>query len=88
MKEFIFTSENLLDNLDKLGPWSNYGLSTEALQFYFPKEYDEDGDCFDGIEKEVELCRKLGCKNWTELIIKYHKEIGYKCFNPEYVNIN
>lgn len=89
MGKFIFTPENLLDNLDKLGAWSAYGLASEALKYYFPEEYDENGDC-DTI-REAELSEKLGCKYWQDVIIKYQNEVGYKApngFDPKYVNEN
>jgi hypothetical protein len=84
MEEFIFTAENLLNNLDKLGGWSSYGLAIEALQHYFPNKYDEFGDC--DIDTELELMKKLECNNWQDIIIKYHKEVGYKSFDPKAVN--
>lgn len=88
---FIFTVENLLDNLDKLGPWSMYALASEALSFYYPDLYnDETGECPEVME-EVELTKKLGCQYWDELVIKFHKEIGYKpldgIFSSDYVNV-
>ena len=83
--KFIFTTENLLDNLDKIGGWSIYALASSALQHYFPDEYDEDGQC--ETSKEVGLCHKLGCDCWQDVIIKYHKEVGYEMpFAPEFVN--
>ena len=84
---FLFTPENLLHNLERLGPWSAYGLASEALQHYFPDAYDEDGYC-DTCE-EVKLLDKLGCQYWHDAIIKYHKEVGYVApngFNPDAVN--
>jgi len=86
-EKFLFTPENLLDNLDKLGAWSSYGLASGALQHYFPDEYDEDGYC--ETSKECALVAKLGCKTWQDVIVKYHTEIGYQApngFNPEAVN--
>ncbi len=75
MENFNFTPENLLENIDKLGAWSSYGLAQHALDHYFPGEYDEWGWC--GIDREVELLEKLDCKGWQDVIIKYHKEVGY-----------
>lgn len=86
-KQFIFTPENLIENIDRLGPWSSYGLASEALKHYFPKMYDEDGYC--DIIKEVELLKKLGFVYWNEVIVKYQTEVGYKAengFNPDCVN--
>jgi hypothetical protein len=84
-EEFKFTPDNLIDNLDKLGGWSAYGLASEALQHYFPDEYLEDES--PSVEKEIELVKKLGLNYWDEVIIKYHKEVGYKGeFNPGAVN--
>lgn len=84
IEQFVFTSENLLDNLDKLGGWSAYALACEALQHYFPEEYDENGHC--EIQREVELTEKLECNTWVDLIKKFHAEVGYKSFNPDVVN--
>jgi hypothetical protein len=84
---FIFTTENLLDNLDKMGAWSSYGMASEALKHYFPEEYDEDGNC--DTSKEVDLLQKLGCNYWQDAIKKYHTEVGYVApdgFNPNCVN--
>jgi len=84
---FLFTPENLLENLHKLGPWSAYGLASVALQHYFPHEYDEDGSC--EVAREAELLQQLGCTNWDEAIVKYHKEVGYVApngFDPDFVN--
>ena len=72
---FLFTPANLIENLDKIGPWSAYGLATTALQHYFPESYDEEGNC--PIIEEVKLMNKLGCEYWHDAIIKYHKEVGY-----------
>jgi len=86
---FIFTEENLLTNLDKLGTWSAYGLASEALEYYFPDSYDKNGNC-DTIQ-EVELLSKLDCNYWQDAIIKYHNEVGYIApngFDPLYVNEN
>lgn len=85
MKEIIFTLDNLIDNADKLGPWSSYGLASEALKHYFPEEYDEDAGC--STQREVELVDKLGCKYWSDVVIKYHKEVGYKKLRKGYVNM-
>ncbi len=75
MSDFVFTSDNLIENIEKLGAWSAYGLASSALQHYFPNKYDVDGNC-DTI-KEVELCERLGCNTWQEVIIKYQMEVGY-----------
>lgn len=85
--DFIFTPENLLDNLDKLGAWSSYGLASIALQHYFPEEYDQNDGC--DTNREVELLEKLGVHYWQDAIVKYHKEIGYEAHrlsNAMYVN--
>lgn len=84
---FIFTPANLIKNLQKLGPWSSYGLASSALQHYFPEEYNDEEYTLP--TKEVELCNKLQCDYWRDVIIKYHKEIGYKSrelANTDYVN--
>lgn len=87
MTAFIFTPENLIENIDKVGAWSSYGLAETALKHYFPEEYDEDDHC--PTMKELELVGKLGCNSWHDVIIKYQKEVGYDApngFNPKAVN--
>ena len=66
-----FTTDNLLDNLHLIGPWSQYGLATIALQYYFPTYYDESNFCDPSIE--VQLLQRIGCSFWRDVIIKYHK---------------
>lgn len=78
-----FTPKNLIENLDKLGGWSAYGLASQALQHYFPEAY-RDGFCLPS--NEVELLPLIGCEYWQDVIIKYHKEVGYKYLNHDVVN--
>ena len=89
-KKFVFTTKNLIRNIDKLGAWSAYGLAADALHYYFPKEYRMGRNVNDMIIREGELCVKLGCDTWQDVIVKYHKEVGYKpkngIFNPKAVN--
>lgn len=75
---FQFTTENLIVNIEKLGPWSSWGLASEALQHYFPNQYDNDGNCIGDVQREAELCQQLGCTYWHDVVVKYHKEVGYK----------
>ena len=82
--EFVFTAENLLDNIEKLGGWSAYGLASIALEHYFPSEYNEDGEC--SLQREIELMSDLGCQYWCDAIKKYHTEVGYTGFDPRAVN--
>jgi len=86
----IFTPQNLIENISKLGAWSAYGLAIEALQYYFPNEYDFHGDCKGGTQIEAELLTELNLNSWQDVIIKYQNEVGYKCkeFNPQVVNEN
>jgi hypothetical protein len=84
--KFVFTPENLIDNLDKVGPWSMYALASMALEHYFPNEYPP---CIESpsTAREAELLEKMGLKYWDDLVVKFAKEVGYKePFNPEYVN--
>lgn len=83
-EKFIFTPENLIENIDKLGPWSSYGLASTALQHYFPEEYDENGYC--DTFREADLLKKIGFTYWQEVVVKYQKEVGYAMFNPDAVN--
>ena len=89
MTTFLFTSDNLIENIDKLGAWSAYGLASIALQHYFPDEYDEEDGC--STAREGELLDKIDCKSWQDAIVKYQTEIGYDAvdgFNPIAVNAN
>ncbi len=79
-------AKNLIKQLPNIGPWSTYGLASQALQHYFPEAYDEDGYC--ETYNEVQLLPLIGCEYWQDVVIKYHKEIGYKGFNPIAVNEN
>jgi len=85
--ELIITPENLIENIDKIGAWSIYGLASQALQHYFPSEYDENDYC--EVSREVELLAQLGFDCWQDVVIKYQTEVGYVApngFNPDYVN--
>ena len=84
MAQFIFTPDNLLDNLEKVGAWSIYGLASIAIKHYFPEIYDKDGYC--PTAKEADCLVKMGFCTWDQIVVKYHKEIGYKEFSPTYVN--
>ncbi len=81
--EFVFTPENLIENLDKLGAWSSYGLASIALQHYFPDEYEPESP---STSREAELLEKLGFEFWGDVVVKYHNEVGYKILHPDYVN--
>lgn len=90
MGGFLFTPENLLDNLDKLGGWSSYGLACIALAHYFPDLYDdEDGRSGPDVLEECKLIDQLGCRTWHDVIVKFQTEVGYDAphgFNPKFVN--
>jgi len=86
-QKLIITPENLIENIDKIGAWSIYGLATEALQHYFQHEYDENDSC--DTHREVQLLQELGFNCWQDIVIKYQKEVGYNApdgFNPDAVN--
>lgn len=78
------TPKNLLENIHLIGPWSIYGLASKALKHYFPKEYNKDGSI--DVFKEVKLLDKINCSQWKDVVIKYHKEVGYK--NGKGTNLN
>lgn len=87
MEQFIFTPENLIENIEKIGAWSSWCLAETALQHYFPEEFDDDGNC--DVQREIELCDKIGCKYWHDVIVKFQKEVGYNTpngFDTDYVN--
>lgn len=90
MGGFLFTPENLLENLEKLGGWSSYGLACIALAHYFPDIYDdEDGRSGPDVLEEIKLIEEIGCKTWHDVIIKFQTEVGYDApngFNPIFVN--
>lgn len=84
--EFVFTPDNLLDNLHRVGYKSTYGLASIAIAHYYP-EIGELEDPIFRINKEVAAIEKLGCKTWEDVITKYHTEVGYKGpFKTESVN--
>jgi len=68
------TPENLLENIDQLAGWPIYGLASQALEYYFPDEYELELSVSD----EADLLEKLGLKFWDDIVIKYHTEIGFK----------
>jgi hypothetical protein len=74
-----YTPENIIENLDNIGPWSAYGLAQTALNHYFPDEYDEEGEC--SVIRECELMNSLGCNYWHDLIRKFQTEVGYDAPN-------
>jgi hypothetical protein len=88
MEDILFTTENLLDNLDQLGAWSSFGLAEEAIKYYYPDEFHEENGCPSG--RVAELLHEMGFRFWHEVIQKYHTEVGYKplngVFNTDAVN--
>jgi len=72
--------DNLLENLDKLGPWSVYGLAEEALKHYFPDRLDDDST----VHEIADCLPLLNCENWHDVIIKYHKEVGYNHYGEHF----
>lgn len=80
----MITIENLVEKIDEIGPWTAYGLAKEALRYYFPEKYNDEEE--EDSTKEMELMSKLGCKYLQDIIVKYHKEIGYKGFFNNQIN--
>jgi len=82
----IFTPDNLIENIDKIGAWSIFSLAETALQHYYPNEFDEDGEC--ETTRCAELVNEMGLNYWQDVVIKYQNEVGYKCkeFSTDYVN--
>lgn len=84
----VFTSENIIDNIEKIGPWSLYGLAEEAIHHYKPWiKYVQDPN--KKITYQINAMVKMGCNTWGEMVIKYQKEVGYgdaREFNPDYIN--
>lgn len=69
----VFTPENLIENMDKLGPWSARVLFEEAMEHYFPEEWGDGPKDW----LFLELPEQLGCETWQDVVRKYHTEIGY-----------
>lgn len=77
-----FTPKNLIKNINKIGPWSLYGLAEQAIEHYYP-EYKRLSR-----NKPAEgpgIMAKL-CDDWHGIVIRYQKEVGYKEFRKGYVN--
>jgi hypothetical protein len=76
---FVFTPENLIENIKKIGPWSAFGLAEEAMFYYFPhiKRMRDTG------KQIAEMARisTLFSMYWKDWIIKYQKEVGYNAPN-------
>jgi hypothetical protein len=76
------TTENLLDNLESLGPWSRFGLAEKAFKHYYP--------WYSGLYEmnPVSAITAMATKeeDWDKLIERYHKEEGYRFLSPDYVN--
>jgi hypothetical protein len=83
MKDFVFTPDNLIDNLDRLGPWSTFALAEEAMLHYFPSL--EFKDMVERISRMAAICCKYEMC-WQDMVLLYHLDKGYKNFNPDYVN--
>lgn len=86
-KGFQFTPKNIIKNIDKIGPWSAYGLAVEAIEHYHPS-VKRIKDFQKKLEKQVYFSHKRGF-SWHDWIIKYQKEVGYyapKGFNKSAVN--
>lgn len=86
MQPFLFTPENLIENIDKLGAWSSYGLAEIAIEHYHP-------ECLKlGGQEKLDYIVSLKCDGredtyWSDWIIKYQKEVGYAGpFHPGAVN--
>ena len=86
-KQFVFTPENLIKNIKKIGPWSAFGLAEEAMFHYFP----HIKRMRDTAKQIGEMARisSLFEMDWGDWIVKYQKEVGYDApngFGREYVN--
>lgn len=68
-------SNNLIEMLPEIGPWSTYALAEKAIICYCPEVQDEDGDV--STEKAASCLNDMGLSSWQDVIIKYHTEIGY-----------
>jgi hypothetical protein len=80
--KFVFTPDNLIDNYDKVGPWSNCYLAEIAIRYYEPR--------FNKLQRElrmgdVQLMAHL-CDEWQTIVWLYHLDVGYKSFPDGYVN--
>ncbi len=76
-------TENIIENIDKIGAWSLYGLAETAINHFYPeykKLYSEDRPA-----ESASIMAKL-CDDWHGIVVKYQKEVGYKKFRKGYVN--
>ena len=86
-KQFVFTPENLIKNIKKIGPWSAFGLAEEAMFHYFP-HIKRMRDTAKQITEMARVSVVVGMC-WEDWIVKYQKEVGYDApggFSIEYVN--
>lgn len=82
---FQFTPDNLLDNIDKLGPWSSFSLAEEAILHYFPN-IKRIKSTVEQINAMSKLCHEFEMY-WSDWIIMYQNDVGYKGkFNTGAVN--
>jgi hypothetical protein len=86
---FQFTPDNLLDNLERIGPWSAYALAEVAIEHFHPSVKKYKNDPLKLIERQVHFCNKAGNFTWHDWIVKYQKEVGYNSpngFDKDFVN--
>lgn len=85
------TPSNLIELLPRIGAWSTYCLAEEALLHYFPSLYMKNllGQAVMPDEC-VSALIDMGLDSWQELIVKFHKEVGYTReggeFDPVWIN--
>jgi len=73
--ETKFTKDNLIENIDKVGAWSQMMLAEKALCYYFPDLEEDDG--YISTSKAASCLSDTGLKWWSDVIIKYHEEVGF-----------
>lgn len=79
---FVFTPENLIDNLDKIGGWSLLSLSETAIAYYHPHLKPKDEF------ERMDIVQMINAEpDWYDVVKRYHLEIGYTTeINPDVVN--
>lgn len=74
-----FTPENIVENLDKIGPWSMYYLAEIAFYHFFQDEMEPK----DTVERLQFMADK---GDWPGMVKKYAAEVGYTKFKKGCVN--
>jgi hypothetical protein len=86
-ENFQFAPDNLLDNLNRLGPWSQFALAEEAIYYYYPR-IKRMTNTIKQIQAMADLCLEYDMY-WVDWIITFQMDKGYKRnagFSRDYIN--